>query len=267
MKKWQKWLIPLTGLALLAGCSQTEHAKQANNNQSTVQSTQVEQNTKDINNLPAYQSGKSAVIVLNHNQAQLDPASWKSNHVEYSQLDRLNRTSAPATAYLEARNVANDELRTEQTVKPTGWHQKFDSHHQAIINRGHLIAYSLSKGITVNGNYDPSQQSGDQNNLKNLFTETAFTNQRLQTIYETKVRNALKAGKKVIYQVQPVFKGNDLMPYGVHLQAISTDKSLDFNVFLYNVQPGYQFNYQDGTSKIDTNMQVPTPKDAPKFNN
>lgn len=266
-------LIPLVGV-LLTGCQKQEHntAHSASNQASSVVVTSnrstndVNKNT-DLANLPTYQSGENAIVQINQGKSTLDPNSWKTNHVEYSQLDRLNRTSSPATAYLEQRNVANDNLREAQTVKPTGWHQKFDDHHNAILNRGHLIAYSLSKGIDDKGNYDPSQQSGDQNNIRNLFTQTAFSNQKLQTIYETKVRDALKEGKKVIYQVQPIFKGSDLMPYGVHLQAISTDDSLNFNVFIYNVQPGYIFDYQTGTSRVDKSMTVPTNAASPNFSN
>ncbi|TPR40941.1 hypothetical protein DY130_00615 [Apilactobacillus micheneri] len=226
----------------------------------TKKHVQSDNELADLN----YTSGAQAFTYVNNDHANLKTTDWKYNHVIYSNLDNLNRTSAGNTAYLESRNVANDSLRSTQDVKPTGWHQKFIN-REAIINRGHEIAYSLSKGISVNGNYEPRLQSGDQNNLKNLFTQTAFSNQKVQTIYESKVRDALRAGKNVIYQVTPVFKGSDLMARGVHLQALSTDNTLDFNVYLYNVQPGVQFNYADGTSKIDHNINVPTPAGAPSF--
>ncbi|WP_332237987.1 DNA/RNA non-specific endonuclease [Sporolactobacillus sp. KGMB 08714] len=213
-----------------------------------------------------YRSGSSAVITVNGNQSTLNPADWKGNKVIYSSLDPLNRTSQPNTGYLEERNLAKDTLRVRQIVKPTGWHQKF-SDGEAILNRGHLIAYSLSKGIAYTGAYEPSLQSGDQNNPKNLFTQTAFSNQEIQTIYESKVRDALKRGKKVIYQAQAIFSGNDFMAKGVQLQAISTDRSLNFNVFIFNVQPGFQFNYADGTSWVNRSMTVPTPIGAPHFSN
>ncbi|KRK33194.1 DNA/RNA non-specific endonuclease [Loigolactobacillus bifermentans] len=202
-----------------------------------------------------YQSGQPPVVQVNHNRAQLDPKSWQTNQVRYANLDKFNRTSQPNTAYLEARNVANDSLRARQTVEPTGWHQKFDG-RTAIINRGHLVAYSLSKGISLSGTYDPNQQSGDQNNLKNFFTQTAFSNQRLQTKYETQVRQALRANKKVIYQAQAIFRDNELMPRGVHLQAISTDQTLDFNVYIFNVQPRFTFDYATGRSQTSA-MRVP----------
>ena len=256
---------------LLAGCANTGDSSSSlpqpvsQNTSSTVTPTDAQNtNAMQVANTP-YISNNAPVIVINHNKSTLDPNSWQTNKVIYANLDSQNRTSNSNTAYLQQTNVANDELRTTQTVKPTGWHQKFVN-GEAILNRGHEIAYSLSKGIAMDGSYNPSLQSGDQNNPKNLFTQTAWANQKLQTVYESQVRNALKAGKKVVYQVTPIFTGKDLMAKGVQLQAISTDKTLNFNVFIYNVQPGVVFNYADGTSKIDKSMQVPALTDSPTFN-
>ncbi|GHP14874.1 DNA nuclease [Lentilactobacillus fungorum] len=205
-----------------------------------------------------YHSGEQSFIYINHNKANLNPASWQTNHVIYSNLDSLNRTSKGNVAYLTSRNLASDDNRVRQYVEPTGWHQKMVD-HQPIINRGHLIAYSISKGISTTGTYQPNDSSGDQNNPKNLFTQTAFSNQRVQTIFEQKVRDALKAGKRVIFYAKPIFRGRELMARGIHLEAISTDQSLNFNVYLYNVQPNVAFDYATGRSRIDREMKVPEP--------
>ena len=191
---------------------------------------------------------------VNNGKSTLNPRSWKTNKVIYQNLDNLNRTSGSNTGFLEKRNLANESLRVRQTVAPTGWH--YNHGGDQIYNRGHLIAYSVSAGIDQDGNYNPKNQSGDQNNPKNLFTQSAYSNQQLQTIYETKVRNALKANKKVIYQATPIFKGNEKMARGVNLQAISTDGSLNFNVYIFNIQPGYKFNYVDGRAKRDSSVVV-----------
>ena len=212
-----------------------------------------------------YDPGHSAIVKVNRNRSTLNPNDWRSDHVQYSNLDRLNRASEGNTADLAKPNVANDSLRQRQYVYPSGWHQKFVG-QMPILNRGHLIAYSLSKGIDISGRYQPQNQSGDQNNPKNLFTQTAFSNQKLQTIYESKVRAALRKGKKVIFQARPIFKDHDLMARGIHLQAISTDRSLNFNVYLFNVQPGVKFDYSTGRSQVDNQIRVPTPKGAPDFN-
>ena len=154
--------------------------------------------------------------------------------------------------------VVSDENRVRQFVEPTAWHQKFMD-GQPIINRGHLIAYSISGGISSSGRYNPTDTSGDQNNPKNLFTQTSFSNQQVQTIFESKVRESLRRGNKVIFFAKPIFRGNELMARGIHLEAISTNKSLNFNVYLFNVQPNIQFDYSTGRSHIDRNMKVPEP--------
>ena len=202
-----------------------------------------------------FKSGDRAYIDVNHNKSTLIKNAWKVNKVIYSNLDSLNRTSHSNTAFLEKRNVANDSLRVRQFVQPTGWHYNHRNGTQ-IYNRGHLIAYSTSAGIDQDGNYNPNNQSGDQNNPKNLFTQSAYSNQKIQTIFESKVRRALRENKRVIYQATPIFRGNELMARGINLQAISTDGSLDFNVYLFNVQPRCVYNYNDGRAKIDRQMIV-----------
>lgn len=202
-----------------------------------------------------FKSGDKAYVYVNNNKSTLIKNAWKVNKVIYSNLDNLNRTSHSNTAFLEPRNVANDSLRVRQFINPTAWHSNRENGTQ-IYNRGHLIAYSVSAGIDQNGNYNPNNQSGDQNNPKNLFTQTAFSNQKIQTIFEGKVRNALKQGNKVIFQATPIFRGNELMARGVNLQAISLNNNLDFNVYIYNVQPDYVFDYNNGRAKIDRNMVV-----------
>lgn len=205
-----------------------------------------------------YHSGDPSYIFVNHNKAQLDASSWKTNKVIYSNLDKFNRPSTGNLAYLEPRNVVSDNNRVRQYVEPTAWHQKFLD-GQPIINRGHLIAYSISGGISASGQYNPTDTSGDQNNPKNLFTQTSFSNQRVQTIFESEIRESLQRGNKVIFFSKPIFRGNELMARGIHLEAISTDRTLNFNVYLFNVQPGIQFDYATGRSRVDRTMKVPEP--------
>ena len=65
----------------------------------------------------------------------------------YANLDSLNRTSNPNTAYLEKRNATNDSLRVRQYVDPTGWHSNHGG--TQIYNRGHLIAYSTKGSVRM----------------------------------------------------------------------------------------------------------------------
>lgn len=209
-----------------------------------------------------YQSGQSVITYVNRGRSTLNPRSWTTNRVDYQPLDRLGRTSQGNTAFLEQHNHADTSLRTDQNTQPAGWHDNYGG--KLVYNRGHLIAYSLTAGISSDtGKYQPTTL-GDQNNPRNLFTETDFINQEVQTIYETKVRHAIEHGQRVIFQVTPIFRNNELVPRGINLQALSTNGQLNFNVYVFNVEPGIRINYQDGTYVTDSAMSVPVPLAAVK---
>ncbi len=261
------WIIALViiiwgGWFKLNSSNQVAHQNQDNSQQVVKNATTADTNygglsSTDYQKLANldFKSGDKAYVYVNNNKSTLIKNAWKVNKVIYSNLDNLNRTSHSNTAFLEPRNVANDSLRVRQFINPTAWHSNRENGTQ-IYNRGHLIAYSVSAGIDQGGIYNPNNQSGDQNNPKNLFTQTAFSNQKIQTIFEGKVRNALKQGNKVIFQATAIFRGNELMARGINLQAISLNNNLDFNVYIYNVQPDYVFDYNNGRAKIDRNMVV-----------
>ncbi|EIW2162772.1 TPA: DNA/RNA non-specific endonuclease [Enterococcus faecalis] len=201
-----------------------------------------------------FQSGGNAILNVNNGQSMLNIDNWKENKVIYGELDPLNRTTF-VTAYLDKKNLGRSEGRERQVWKPTGWHQK-KVDGKEIYNRGHLLAYTSSFNFDMDGNYKEGE-IGSQDNPKNLATQTAFSNQKVQTYYEKLVRDAQKIkGNKVIYQIVTVFRGKELMPRGYWLQAIDSAGTLNFNVYEYNVQPNVVFNYEDGTSKIERTMKV-----------
>ena len=204
-----------------------------------------------------YQPGSNPVVLVNHGRSTLNPKAWQKDRVIYQQLDRARRTAGSNTAFLNSRNHANTSLRTAQVFQPTGWHNNSDGN--LVYNRGHLIAYSLTGGIDPHTGRFRAGALGDQDNPRNLFTETDFTNETLQTYYETQVRHAIEQGKHVIYQATPIFRGDETMARGINLQALSNDGTLNFNVYLYNVEPGMQLNYQTGASQADSRMRVYVP--------
>lgn len=207
-----------------------------------------------------YHAGRLPIIQVNHGKSTLNPKAWQKNRVIYQQLDNQGRTSTSNTAFLQQRNLAVTALRIQQAVQPTGWHANRNGN--LIYNRGHLIAYSLTGGINQKTGHYQSGAVGDQDNVRNLFTETDFTNQELQTIYEAMVRRAIEHGKHVVYQATPIFRGNEQLARGINLQALSTDGTLNFNVYLFNVEPGIRLNYTDGTTTSDPQMQIPVPPTA-----
>ena len=201
-----------------------------------------------------FQSGGNAILNVNNGQSMLNIANWKENKVIYGDLDSLNRTTF-VTAYLDRKNLGRSEGRERQVWQPTGWHQK-QIDGDPIVNRGHLLAYTSSFNFDIDGNFKIGE-NGSQDNPKNLATQTAFSNQKVQTHYEKLVRDAQKLkGNKVIYQIVTVFRGKELMPRGYWLQAVDSAGTLNLNVYEYNVQPNVVFNYEDGTSKIDRAKKV-----------
>ncbi|MCU1820979.1 hypothetical protein N2I11_04420 [Enterococcus faecium] len=53
-----------------------------------------------------------------------------------------------------------------------------------------------------------------------------------------------------MYKVDPIYKGNELVPRGSHVKAFSVNdngKTVNLNVYVFNNQKGININYQNGT--------------------
>lgn len=137
--------------------------------------------------------------------------------------------------------------------KPAGWN-KIDklNDYKLFFHRGHLIAYSLGG--------DDEIQGDDCKSLKSLFIQTAWSNMGKdvkdeekvnkfsQWHFEDKVVNELKKSSVCIASC-PIYRNKaDVIPIGVHLQAVTKEKSL-FNVFLPNIDPNIVIDYKKCTFK------------------
>ena len=126
-------------------------------------------------------------------------------------------------------------------VKPSGWHTvKYDIvSGKYLYNRCHLIGYQLT---------------GENANEKNLITCTRYMNATTMLEFETEVANYIEETKNhVLYRVTPYFEGDNLVATGVQMEAYSVedDGQLQFNVFVYNVQPGVVIDYLSGKSHLE----------------
>ena len=165
----------------------------------------------------------------------------------YSNLDKLGRCGV-AFANICPELMPDEERGSIGDVRPSGWHTvKYPDliEDNYLYNRSHLIAYSLA---------------GENANEKNLITGTRFLNQETMQIFELRVLDYVRdTGNHVLYRVTPVFEGDNLLVSGVQMEAWSVEdsgKSICFNVYCYNVQPGIEIDYATGESKVADGIDI-----------
>ena len=192
-----------------------------------------------LENIPAYNG--EAYVYLNDNVPTFtDEEKTLESFEYYSPLDNLGRCGVAFA------NVSKDTMPTEEResigqIKPTGWHTvKYDIvSGKYLYNRCHLIGYQLT---------------GENANEKNLITCTRYMNATTMLQFETEVASYIEETKNhVLYRVTPYFEGDNLVATGVQMEAYSIEDNgeLQFNVFVYNVEPGIIIDYATGDSKLE----------------
>ncbi len=179
-------------------------------------------------------------VTINKNKPKFSSSQLKirKEYEKYSALDKYGRAQT-AIACLGRKTLPTEKRGSIGTVKPAGFKTtKYDFiDGKYLYNRCHLIAYELS---------------GENANKKNLTTGTRYMNARGMLQFEDKVAAYIKkTGNHVLYRATPIYKGTELIPRGVTLEAKSLEdngKGICFYVYCYNVQPGVKINYKDGTS-------------------
>lgn len=187
-------------------------------------------------------------FIINHNQTNLN-ASVASAPYAVNRYDSAGR-SWQGDAWL---NRTTRQYRNRQQTgngatnwRPAGFLQATNltggpSH---AYDRGHLLGYALVGGLS---NFDASES-----NPANIATQTAWANESRaknstgQNYYEGLVRQALDRNKQVRYRVTDLYDGDSIVPSGAHIEAKSSDGSLEFNVFVPNVQNNITVNYATG---------------------
>lgn len=196
--------------------------------------------------------------VLNNNKAQLNIP--KSPHeFAANTTDKQGRPDVANAFLTKHSRQYHNRFETNNGAtnwKPAGYLQKSNlpGHYRYAYNRGHLLGYALVGNIR---GFDASEH-----NKKNIITQTMWANQAGtptntgQNYYEGLVRKALDKNKQVLYQVKPLYGKNNTtnkVPYGVQIQALSTDGSLNFNVFVPNVQGNINIDYVTGQVSLNNN--------------
>ena len=223
MKKIILIIINLILVVTLSGCSTAESEPAGTNN--TNDKTQL-----ITENIPDYTD--KIYVEINGNKAEFSDEDKKRTDAfeQYTDLDELGRCGV---AYA---NICRGSIGM---IKPSGWQlAKYDSvDGKYLYNRSHLIGFQLA---------------GENANEKNLITGTRYFNVEGMLPFENEVAEYVKeTNNHVLYRVTPVFKDTELVARGVKIEAYSVEDSgqgVEFNVFVYNVQPDITINYQDGTS-------------------
>lgn len=198
----------------------------------------IEVESYSISDIPDY-SG-SPFVYINENEPFFEEEEIFDESFEYySELDYLGRCGM-CVASISEDIMPQGKRENISSVKPTGWHSvKYEGiDGDNLYNRCHLIGYQLT---------------GENANKNNLITGTRYLNVEGMLPFENMVDDYIEdTDNHVMYRVTPFFEENNLLANGVLIEAYSVEDEGDgisFCVYCYNVQPGIEINYKDGTSK------------------
>ena len=190
-----------------------------------------------IADIPAYTG--ALCIDINHGEPGFTAQDEaRGTFMQFSDLDFEGRCGT-AFARIGPDTISNEKRGDISQVHPSGWVQRKYSFVDdgMLYNRSHLIAHQLC---------------GENANEKNLITGTRTFNAVGMLYYEELVGDYVRStGNHVLYRVTPLFAANDLVARGVQMEAKSVEdngEAVQFNVFVYNVEPGVAIDYVTGES-------------------
>ena len=211
--------------------------------QGCAQESAVIECPTSIEEIPSY-DGRAYIIVNDNipyfNDEEL--AKALDAYEYYGPLDDLGRPSL-AVASVDESLFPNKERGDISDIHPTGWKQVINDDYiegGSLYTRTHLLAHMLT---------------GEDANPNNLITGTRFMNEIIMLPFENMVKRTVEdSDMHVLYRIRPLFEDGNLVAEGLLLEAQSVEDrgaELSFCVFLYNVQPCFSLDYEDGESVLD----------------
>jgi DNA-entry nuclease len=267
MKKNKILLLTLSLILILsiAGCRRNTETSTLDGNKDYIPNYSQE-NTKedyqepteevksfDFSEVPEY-SGK-AYFVVNSNQPFFTKDEITIEAFEnYSKLDKLGRCGV-AYANVCKELMPTSDRESISDVKPSGWiNKKYDDIEGGYIyNRCHLLGFQLT---------------GENANKLNLITGTRYLNVTGMLPFENMIDDYIEeTNNHVLYRVTPIYEGDNLVASGVLMEAYSVEDNgngIFFNVYCYNVQPGYEIDYKTGESWVSEKITTEDPSEENK---
>lgn len=184
-------------------------------------------------NIPFIYLNKNKPIFTEDNKKQLEEKMDPFLH-----LDDLGRCNAMFVCIVGEKLDRSDNSIFKSRVKPTAWKSigcDFIKDGKCLYNRCHLIGRQFGiKKVDKRG----------------LITGTRKFNIEGMLKFEDKVANYIKhnLSHRILYRVTPYFEDKNLLAYGVQMEMLDIDDEdkFSYNVFVYNIQPGFIIDYRNG---------------------
>lgn len=205
-----------------------------------IEENKVKESYANFDSIPEY-NGEAYVYINNNIPTFTDEEKTLESLEYYSPLDNLGRCGV-AFASVSKETMPTEDRESISNIEPTGWQSvKYDIVSGGYLyNRCHLIGYQLT---------------GENANAENLITCTRYMNATTMLQFEQEVAAYVEeTGNHVLYRVTPYFEGDNLVATGVSIEAYSIEdngEGIQFNVFVYNVEPGITIDYATGESKLE----------------
>lgn len=197
----------------------------------------------------------SNYYVINDNEPTIDFCHQESTgYFIKHNLDRCHRPQG-ASFFIKKVGINGNQKNNKRRRlgNPVGWLKlKQTKNYQRYFHRGHIIANFLGGDDEIIGIPDKSKKS--------LIVQTAWSNmgkdvnnkrnhnEFSQYYFEEKLD---LLDDNIVLASHPVYKDKeDLIPIGMHLQAVSSKKDL-FNIFIPNIDPAIKIDYEKCTFKLN----------------